>query len=93
MGKGRQRQTRGRGGESNPGRSIPILSYVITRRFRSRDDHVPFQRVFPINSPAAKGQFFGYLVSPDKVFFIDVYNKIQVGVELLPLGNLRNSRW
>ena len=39
-------------------------------------------------------------VSPDKVFFsadciyiLGVYNKIQVGVELLPLGNLRNSRW
>ena len=38
-------------------------------------------------------------VSPDKFFFLwiiyllDVYNKIQVGVELLPLGNSRNSRW
>ena len=38
-------------------------------------------------------------VSSDKVFFsadyisLDVYSKIQVGVELLPLGNSRNSRW
>ena len=38
-------------------------------------------------------------VSSDKVFFqwiiylLDVYNKIQVGVELLPLGNSRNLRW
>ena len=38
-------------------------------------------------------------VSSDKVFFsaiiylLDVYNKIQVGVEFLPLGNSRNSRW
>ena len=27
------------------------------------------------------------------VYLLDVYNKIQVGVELLPLGNSRNSRW
>ena len=46
-----------------------------------------------------KAIFLANLVSPDKVFFLwilyllDVYNKIQVGVELLPLGNSRNSRW
>ena len=27
------------------------------------------------------------------IYLLDVYNKIQVGVELLPLGNSRNSRW
>ena len=46
-----------------------------------------------------KANFYANPVSPDKVFFsadyisFDVYNKIQVGVELLPLGNSRNSRW
>ena len=46
-----------------------------------------------------KANFLANPLSPDKVFFLriiyllDVYNKIQVGVELLPLGNSRNSRW
>ena len=46
-----------------------------------------------------KAIYMANLVSSDKVFFprilylLDVYNKIQVGVELLPLGNSRNSRW
>ena len=43
-----------------------------------------------------KAIYLANLVSSDKVFFVqiiyllDVYNKIQVGVELLPLGNSRN---
>ena len=31
--------------------------------------------------------------SVDYISFGCIYNKIQVGVELLPLGNSRNSRW
>ena len=30
---------------------------------------------------------------PGIIYLLDVYNKIQVGVELLPFRNLRNSRW
>ena len=46
-----------------------------------------------------KAIYLPNLVSSDKVFFLriiyllDVHNKIQVGMEFLPLGNSRTSRW
>ena len=77
------------------------LRYILLQYMNGFIAKFYFYKYLPVilNSPAAKANFLANPVSPDKVFFLriiyllDVYDKIQEGVDLLPLGKSRNSRW